>query len=187
MGTIIENNGKIEKEISERIGKVGTLYNYLRNPFFGKKEIPKEIKTQVYQKVIRPSLTYGSESWVLTKRNKSRIKAAEMRFLRKIQGITREDRIRNSVIVEELKIKPIEKIIEERQLSWLGHLLRMKEERITKQVYEARTQGRNKVGRPRIRWEEQVRQVAENQGISWKEVRTMSQDRKLWKRKIKDS
>jgi hypothetical protein len=55
------------------------------------KEIPKEIKTQVYQKVVRPSVVYGSESWTLTKNNKSKIVASVIRFLKRIQDITRRD------------------------------------------------------------------------------------------------
>lgn len=37
-----------------------------------------------------------------------------------------------------------------RQLSWLGHLHRMNDDRIVKKVYKVKTQGRNKTGRPRI-------------------------------------
>ena len=70
-----------------------------------------------------------------------------MRFLRKIENRTRRDRIRNKVIVNQLT--PIEKLIEERQLSWLGHVHRMENERRTKRIFEARIQGRNKVGRPK--------------------------------------
>ena len=61
----------------------------LKSTFFGRKEIPKEIKTQVYQKVVRPSLIYESESWALSERNKSKVKAMEMRFFGRIKGITR--------------------------------------------------------------------------------------------------
>ncbi|KAJ3642504.1 hypothetical protein Zmor_007374 [Zophobas morio] len=85
LATSIEYNGKIDKEIPEIKRKVGRLYNSLKNSFFGKKEIPKERRVPVDGNI-------------------------EKRFLRKIQVITRRDRIRNTIIVEELKIKPIEKV-----------------------------------------------------------------------------
>ena len=47
LGTLIECNGKVNEEISERTGKVGRLFNILKSTFFGKKEIPEEIKTQL--------------------------------------------------------------------------------------------------------------------------------------------
>jgi hypothetical protein len=38
---------------------------------------------------------YGSENWVLTEKDKNRIQAAQMRFLRSTMGITRQDRLTN--------------------------------------------------------------------------------------------
>ena len=50
---------------------------------------------------------------MLSERNKSKVKAMEMRFLRRIKGITRRDGIRNTLVVEELNMVPIEKVIEQ--------------------------------------------------------------------------
>ncbi|KAK4873823.1 hypothetical protein RN001_013183 [Aquatica leii] len=91
-----------------------------------------------------------------------------MRYLRKIKGITRLDRVRNENITEQLKVKPILTLVEERQLGWMGHLLRMDDNRIAKRVYEARTERKNAVGRPRRKWEEQVKIAAENRNIQWR-------------------
>lgn len=43
---ITEKNGKIRREIWERIGKVGKLYNALPNAFLEKK-VPLEVKIEV--------------------------------------------------------------------------------------------------------------------------------------------
>jgi len=51
-----------------------------------------------YEVVARPSLLYGSETWVTTKRDMSRLEAAEMRFLRSVTGYTRLDKIRSEDI-----------------------------------------------------------------------------------------
>ena len=48
--------------------------------------------------VARPSLLYGSETWVTTTRDMTRLEAAEMRFLRSVKGYTRLDKIRSEVI-----------------------------------------------------------------------------------------
>ena len=47
--------------------------------------------TQVtfYKVVARPTLICGSEAWVTTKRDMTRLEAAEMRFLRSVKGYTR--------------------------------------------------------------------------------------------------
>lgn len=41
----------------------------------------------------------------------------------------------------------------------------MKEERLAKEIYETRVQGKNKIHRPRLRWEDRVRQEAEKRGM----------------------
>ena len=51
-----------------------------------------------YEVVARPTLLYGSETWVTTTRDMTRLEAAEMRFLRSVKGYTRLDKIRSEVI-----------------------------------------------------------------------------------------
>ena len=76
--------------------------------------------------------------------------------------------------MEELNIVSIEKAIEKRQLSLLGNVHRMNEERLAREIFEVRLPGKNKVGRPQRRWIEQVRQTAEQRDINWREVETLT-------------
>jgi hypothetical protein len=52
--------------------------------------------------VARPTLIYGSETWVTTTRNMTGLEAAETRFLRSVKGYTRLDKIKSEVIRKEL-------------------------------------------------------------------------------------
>ena len=63
-----------------------------------------------YKAVARPSLLYGSETWVTTKRDTTRLEAAEMLFLRSVTGYTRLDKIRSDVIRKELEISGIQDV-----------------------------------------------------------------------------
>ena len=60
-----------------------------------------------YNLKLRPILLYGHESWILTKKLKSKITAADMKVLRLLKGVTRRDRVRNADIHAEFKIKQI--------------------------------------------------------------------------------
>jgi len=51
-----------------------------------------------YKVAARPSLLYGSEAWVTTKRDMTCPEAAGMRFLRTVTGYTRKDKIRSEFI-----------------------------------------------------------------------------------------
>jgi hypothetical protein len=74
-------------------------------------------------------------------KTKSKIQTIEMRFLRKVVGKTRRDKIRNETIRRILGVPPLQTEIEESQLRWAGHVLRMGGDRIARKVFEAKAQG----------------------------------------------
>jgi len=68
---------------------------------------------------------YGSEKRVTTKRDMSRLEAAEMRCLRSVTGYTRLDKIRREVIRKELEISGIQDVRLKYKQNWINHLERM--------------------------------------------------------------
>ena len=117
LGVEISKDGKIEEEINNRIRKANNIYYQINNTVLGKKEMPNKTKLQVYKTTILPTITYGAESWVVNTKIESRITATEMKCLRKIAGRTRKDKIRNTVIREEVDIAPATEIIERKALN----------------------------------------------------------------------
>ena len=98
---------------------------------------------------------YGSENWALNSRTHSRLQAAEMRFLRTIQGVTRKDRLKNETIRNNVGIYNLNEKIKEYRKEWKEHIERMGDERIPKQVLRYIPKGRRNVGRPKRRWLDQ--------------------------------
>ena len=45
-----------------------------------------------------PTLVYGCEVWNLSKQHESRVQATQMRVLRRIEGVSRVDKVRNEDI-----------------------------------------------------------------------------------------
>jgi hypothetical protein len=119
---------------------------------------------------------------VLNKKHKSKIQTMKMRFLRKVVGKTRRDKIRNETIRRNLGVPPLQIEIEESQLRWEGHVLRMGGDQISRKVFEAKAQGGRPVGRPRQTWEEQMSIVMAGRGINWREAKIVAQDRSRWRR-----
>ena len=78
--------------------------------------------------------------------------ASEMRFLRRIEGVTLFNQVRSSEIRKSLNIEPLLLRIERSQLRWFGHVSRMPQERLPKQALLAKSNGRRPAGRPRTRW-----------------------------------
>lgn len=181
LGVVINSKGNLEEEINERVAKTGRLFNSIKASFLGKKEVPSSIKAEIVKKIMKPVLTYGSETWTTNERIRSKITSIEMRFLRKIEGKTKKDRIRNEVFRKNLDIVPVAITVEQAQLRWLGHIMRMGEDRLVKQVFEARETGKRKRGRPRRLWKEEVRLAAEERGVKWEKIKELVEDRKKWR------
>ena len=68
-----------------------------------RRELSKGTKMGVFNAVVVPTLLYGSEIWTVQKWHASRSQATEMRYLRRVEGVTKLDRVRNIDIRERLK------------------------------------------------------------------------------------
>jgi len=58
---------------------------------FGK-EMNKETKLRIHNITDKAALKFGSEAWVLKKREEQRLEAAQMKFLSHLLGITKLDK-----------------------------------------------------------------------------------------------
>jgi len=113
----------------------------------------KDTQMKFYKVVARPSLLYGRETWVTTKRDMTRLEAAEMCFLRSVTGYTRLDKIRNEVIRKELQTYGIQDVRLKYEQNWINHLERMDNTRLPKHALNNKPRGRRDRGRPRKRWQ----------------------------------
>ncbi|XP_045541701.1 uncharacterized protein LOC123723183 [Papilio machaon] len=110
--------------------------------------------------------------------------------MRKILGPKqREDgswRIRYNAEIEALVGEP--NILGEakaHRLRWLGHLMRMGEDRNAKAAYLGTPTGRRPIGRPRYRWRDAVElDLLELQAMDWQEK---AQDRQVWRSLVSEA
>ncbi|CAM4556599.1 unnamed protein product [Leuciscus chuanchicus] len=172
LGVLYRSEGRMEREIDRRIGAASAVkWSMYRSV------VVKPIDRSIYV----PTLTYGHELWVMTKRTRSRTQAAEMSFLRRVAGRSLRDRVRSSVTREELRVEPLLLHIERGQLRWLWHLFRMPPGRLPGKVFRARPTGRRPRGRPRTRWRDYVSRLAwERLGVPPEELEEVSREREVW-------
>jgi len=108
---------------------------------------------KIFKVVARHSLLYGSEIWVTTKRDMSRLEAAEMRFVRSVKGNTKLGKIRSEIIRKELEIPEVQDVRTKYKQNWINHLDRIGNTRLPKHALNYKPQGRRDRGRPRKRWQ----------------------------------
>ena len=118
----------------------------------------------------------------MTERVRSQVQAAEMRFLQKIEGLTLLHKVRNSEIRKTLNVEPLLLRIERSQLRWFGHVSRMPQERIPKQVFLAKSNGKRPIGRPRTRWQDYIANLGWNRlGLHPTELDEVTMNRDVWR------
>ena len=61
----------------------------------------KETKLRIHNITAKEALKFGSEAWVLKKREEHSLEAAQMKFLRNLLGITKLDKEKNQRIREK--------------------------------------------------------------------------------------
>ena len=105
-----------------------------------------------YEVAARPALLYGSETWVITKRDMTRVEAAEMRCLRSVKGYTRLGKISNEVVRKEPEISGIQDVKSKYKQNWINHLERKDNSRLPKHAVKYKRRGRRDRGRPKKRW-----------------------------------
>ena len=134
---------------------------------------------QIHKTQIRPLVTYGSETWTLTKSDENLFRIFERKILRKIYRPIQEGdiwRIRNN---EELNIftngEDFVKCIKAQTIRWLGHVKRMEEGAMPRNMMEGRRFIGRRKGIPRLRWMDDV--VADLRAIRIKQWMQTMQDR----------
>ena len=87
--------------------KVLYIYIYITELYgdFWKK-MNKETKLRIHNIKAKAALKFGSEVWVLRKREEQRLAAAQMQFLRHLLGITKLDKEKNRLPKQALQYKP---------------------------------------------------------------------------------
>jgi len=81
--------------------------------------------------------------------------------------------------LEELNL-----IIKERRLRWLGHVLRMEDNRIPKQAMYWQADTKRKPGRPRQNWIDTIRQDLKSIGMTWEDAEQSAIKREDWRQSV---
>ena len=71
--------------------------------------------------------------------------------------------------------------IKSRRLKWAGHVARMEEGRSVFQIFTGTPAGKTPLGRPRSRWEANIRMNLKEIGINTRNWVDLSQDRDYWR------
>ena len=127
---------------------------------------------------------HACETWTITADIESRIQALEMRFFRKLPGISYRDR----TTYEKVKartghtIRPYEDLlvsVKRRKLKWYGHVARSSG--LAKAILQGTVQGGRRRGRQRKRWEDNIKEWT---GLEWNISLWKDENREEWRKLV---
>jgi hypothetical protein len=130
---------------------------------------------------------YGFETLSLTLREEHRLRVFENRVLRRIFG-TKRDEVTGGwrkLHIEELhglySSPSIIRVNKARRTIWAGHVARMGEMRESYNILVGRPEGRRPLGRPRRRWEDNIKMDLKEIGFGNMDWIHWAQDRDRWR------
>jgi hypothetical protein len=127
---------------------------------FGPSHI-KNLRIKIYKTVILSVVLYGCETWSLTLEEEHRLRVSENSEL-KISGPKREEdgswrKLHNDELHSLYSSPNIVRVIKSKRMRWAGHVARMGEGRSVYRVLVGKPEGKRPLGRPRRRWEDNIK------------------------------
>ena len=190
LGCMFSEDGSLNKEFEHRKINGNKLVAQLRSHVFCKKELSTETKLLIHNSIYRPTIMYGSESWVDSANLIHDLEVADMKVIRMISGVSRRDqwenRISNEAIRADLNVDSVDEVARRSRLRWYGHVERMEDFRLPKRILYSEVDGRRNRGRPRRRFLDSVKSDMNERGLEWGvETSRIALNRVAWRRVVK--
>ena len=131
------------------------------------------------------TLLYGSESWTVYSRHARKLNHFHTTCLRRIMGIKWQDRVTDTEVLERAGLSSINTILMQTQLRWAGHVARMPDHRLPKQLlFGELTEGKRNAGGPKKRFKDTLKTSLRAFGINTTSWEKTAEDRNTWRQTI---
>ena len=182
MGTTLTNQNPIQEEIKSRMNSGNACYHLMQN-LLSSAFISKYLKITTYRTIILPNV-YWCETWSLTLREERRMRVSEKMVLRRIFGPKRDEETgRGKNYMRSLMIcTPHQMVVgwsnqEERDERDMWHVWG----RGVYGVSVRRPEGKRQLGRPKHRWEDNIKMDLQEVGCGGMDWIELAQDRDRWR------
>jgi hypothetical protein len=184
LGTLTNENS-IHAEIKSRLKSGNACYHSVQN-LLSSSLLSKNLKIKIYRTIILPVVLPGCESWSLTLREECRLRVFENKVLRRRFGPKRDEvtgewrRLHNKELYALYSSPNNFRVIMSRRLRWAGHVARMGERRGAYRALVGKPEGKRPLGRPRHRWEDNIKMDLREVGWGGMDWYNLAQDRDRW-------
>ena len=143
--------------------------------------ISQETKLKVYMAVVLTVLLYACESWTVYSHHARKLNHSHTKCLRIILSIKWQD----TEVLTRAGIPSIHTILQKAQVRWAGHVIRMPDDRLPKQLlYGELCYGKQSVGGQTKRFKDTIMKTLTSFNIDVTNWEVCAQDRPLWRSMI---
>ena len=183
LGSILTSDCDLNNEIQQRVKLASAAFGRLSHRVFLNCNLAIATKIAVYKAICISILLYGCESWTPYRRHIKTLEAFHIRCLKSILGIHWWHKVTHVEIRHRAAgIDSAEHLLLQRQLRWVGHVIRMPSNRLPRRVlYGELVNGQRLPGGPKLRYMDHIRRILNKCNISTAELEQLSTDRDTWK------
>jgi hypothetical protein len=149
--------------------------------------LSKNLKIEIYRIIILPVVLYGCETWSLTLREERRLRVFQNRVLRRVFGPKRdkvtgkERKLHNDELNDLYSLPNSVRVVKSRRMRWAGNVARMGEDRGVHRMLVGKPGGKRSLGRPRRRWEDNIKIDFQEVGLGRGDWMELAQDSERWR------
>ena len=175
-------NYEIIRILNSRIAKASAVMSKLHKRVWSNNNLTVNTKMRVYRACVLSTLLYSSETWTTYAAQEKRLNSFHQRCLRRILSIRWQDKIPNTVVLERAGLPSIFMLLSQRRLRWLGHVRRMADGRIPKDLlYGELSRGARSRGRPRLRFKDTCKRDLKSASIDIQSWESLAESRDSWR------
>ena len=135
--------------------------------------------------IVISTFLYACETWTITAELERSIQTFEMRYCRKIFGISFGDQIKNEEVRNRVKVAlgphdDLLSIVNNRKSRWYGHVTRSAGP--AKTIMQGTVPGERRRGRPKKRWDDNIKEWTE---LPLAKTLTLAEDKDGWRKIVK--
>ncbi|MBP1527199.1 MAG: hypothetical protein H9Q66_04685 [Spiroplasma ixodetis] len=176
LGQVVAFEDRTEKELKNRKSKAWRKFWALKK-ILENRRVKLNLKVNTLESCVLPVLSYGAQTWSLTKSQSEKIQKTQRAMERRILGLRIKDRVSNRRMRSETQSKDIGYTIKKLKFKYAGHMYRTQEDRWNRRATDWTPYGNIRAkGRPKTRWRDEIRNRV---GKSWKDT---ARDRFRWRR-----
>jgi len=182
LGSTLSREVNIDAETNNRIAKASAAYGRLRKNVWKRRGLSTTTKLKVYCTVVLTTLLHACETWTVYKRHAKQLNRFHMSCLRRLFRIKWQDKIPDSEVLRRASTPSIHTLLQKAQLRWAGHVVRMPDSRLPKQLlYGELSKGKCSVGGQKKRYKDSLKVSVKSFGICDNTWESLAKNRSAWR------